>query len=63
MTGWPLAQVLSSHDREALRPLGFYDHDQQLLARIAVDLGKIPAPDVRALAERMLGRIRQLSPT
>ena len=50
-------------DREALRQLGFYDQDQELIAQIAVELGGITAPDLRVLAERMLGRIRELSPT
>jgi hypothetical protein len=58
-----LAQVLSAHDRQTLRQLGFYDHDQQLLAHLTVELGEIADPDLRILAEKMLRRIRELSPT
>ena len=57
-----LAQVLSSRDRELLRRLGFYEHDQQLLAHLTVELGEIVDPEWRALAESMLRRIRSLSP-
>jgi hypothetical protein len=57
-----LAKVLSAHDREALLRVGFYDHDQQLLAHLAVGLGEIGDPDLRVLAEKMLRRIRELSP-
>jgi conflict system STAND superfamily ATPase len=58
-----LAQLLASHDPEALRSLGFYAYDQQLLAHLAVELGAIGEPDLAALAEGLLGRIRALSPT
>lgn len=57
-----LAQVLSSRDRELLRRLGFYEHDQQLLAHLTVELGEISDPELRPLAESMLRRIRSLSP-
>jgi hypothetical protein len=58
-----LAQVLASHDPDALRRLGFYAYDQQLLAHLAVELGAIGDPDLAALAEGLLTRIRALSPT
>jgi hypothetical protein len=58
-----LAQVLSAHDPETLRQVGFDDHDQQLLAHLAVELGELDDPDLRVLAEKMLRRIRELSPT
>jgi hypothetical protein len=56
-----LAQVLLAHDREALRQVGFYERDQALLAHIAVSLGEITDPELEALAESMLRRIRALS--
>ena len=58
-----LVQVLSVYDPEALRGLGFYELDQELLARITVELGAITDPDLRDLAENTLRRIRELSPT
>ncbi len=59
-----LAQVLAAHDREALRRLGFYaDEEQLLLAHLAVDLGEIGDPDLAVLAETLLRRIHELSPS
>ncbi|MGN6870355.1 MAG: hypothetical protein ACTHMY_18350 [Solirubrobacteraceae bacterium] len=58
-----LAQVLASHDPDALRRLGFYAYDQQLLAHLAIELGAVGEPDLAVLAEGLLGRIRALSPT
>jgi hypothetical protein len=58
-----LAQVLERHDPDVLRRLGFYAYDQQLLAHLAVELGALTDPDLAALAEGLLGRIRSLSPT
>lgn len=60
--GLALAQVLSSRDRELPRRVGFYEHDQQLLAHLTVELGAIADPELRALAESMLRRIRSLTP-
>ncbi len=58
-----LAQVLSAYDRQALSEAGFHDHDQQLLAHVAVELGEVGDPELQPLAERVLRRIRELSPT
>ena len=58
-----LAQMLANHDPDALRRLGFYADDQQLLAHLAVELGAIGEPELAALAEGLLRRIRALSPT
>jgi hypothetical protein len=58
-----LAQILASHDPDALRRLGFYNHDQQLLAHLTVELGAVGEPGLAALAEGLLRRIRALSPT
>ena len=58
-----LAQVLAVHDPDALHELGFYDQDQQLLAHVAVELGGIGDPELAGLAENLLRRIRELSPT
>ncbi|MBV8944448.1 MAG: hypothetical protein JOZ95_03445, partial [Solirubrobacterales bacterium] len=57
-----LAQVLSIHDRELLRRLGFYERDQQFLAHLTVELGEIADRELRALSESMLRRVRSLSP-
>jgi hypothetical protein len=58
-----LAEILASHDPDALRRVGFFAYDQQLLAHLAVELGAIGDPDLAVLAEALLRRIRALSPT
>jgi hypothetical protein len=58
-----LAAVLSRTDHQTLSRVGFYDRDQQLLAHVVVELGEVRDPELRALAESMLRRIRELSPT
>jgi hypothetical protein len=58
-----LAAVLSRTDHQTLSRVGFYDRDQQLLAHVVVGLGEVRDPELRALAESMLRRIRELSPT
>ena len=58
-----LAQVLAAHDPGALERLEFYEPPQQLLlAHIAVELGEVTDPDLAALSETLLRRIRELSP-
>ncbi len=58
-----LAQVLAAYDPEALERLEFYEPAQQLLlAHLAVELGEVTDPELVALAENLLGRIRDLSP-
>ena len=56
-----LAQILAVHDPDALERLGF-NEDQSLLAHVAVELGEIDDPDLKPVAETLLGRIRELSP-
>jgi hypothetical protein len=58
-----LAQVVAAHDPNRLRDVGFYDHDEHLLAHLAVELSGIDDPDLTGLAEDLLRRIRELSPT
>jgi hypothetical protein len=58
-----LAQVLATYDPDALTRLEFYEPSQQrLLAHVAVELGEVTDPDLAALAETVLRRIRELSP-
>ncbi len=58
-----LAQILAAHDPDALERLGFYHQDQQLLlAHLALELGETSDPDLKPVAETLLGRIRELSP-
>ena len=54
--------MLSIHDRELLRRLGFYERDQQFLAHLTVELGEIADRELSALSESMLRRVRSLSP-
>jgi hypothetical protein len=58
-----LAQVLDRHDRAALARLGFYEHDQQLLAHVAIEAADLRDDDLRPLAETVLARMRELSPS
>jgi hypothetical protein len=58
-----LAQILATHDLDALERLGFFEPGPQLLlAHLAVDLGEIADPELAGLAENLLRRIRELSP-
>jgi hypothetical protein len=58
-----LAQILAARDPDTLKRLGFYEpRDQLLLAHLAVELGEVSDPDLTALAESLLARIRELSP-
>ena len=59
-----IAEVLRTHDSTTLTTLGFYDRDQELLQRLILRLGQTTAdnPEIRPLAESVLGRIRNLCP-
>jgi hypothetical protein len=59
-----VAEVLRTHDSTTLTTLGFYDRDQELLQRLILRLGQTTAdnPEIRPLAESVLGRIRNLCP-
>jgi hypothetical protein len=57
-----LAQILATHDPDALTRVGFHERDQQLLGHLSLELGEIRDPGLRPLAETMLRRIRELSP-
>lgn len=58
-----LAQVLARHDHPTLKALGFYKRDQLLLAHATIELAEITDSELRALAEGVLDRIRELSPS
>jgi hypothetical protein len=58
-----LAQILATYDPGALERLEFYEPVPQLhLAHLAVELGEFADPNLSALAENVLRRIRELSP-
>jgi hypothetical protein len=57
-----LAQTLNTHDPTALRALGFFERDQELLEQLIPTLRRAGDPDIRALAESMLVRIQELFP-
>lgn len=58
-----LAQILATHDPDALARVGFHDRrDQQLLGHMSIELGGVRDAQLRPLAETMLRRIRELSP-
>ena len=58
-----LAQALAHYDRAALTRLGFYEHDQQLLAHVAIEAAELRDDELRPLAETVLARMRGLSPS
>jgi hypothetical protein len=58
-----LAQVLARNERATLNRLGFYDRDEKLVAHAAIELAEIRDPELWRLAESVLGRIRELSPS
>jgi hypothetical protein len=58
-----LARTLSKHDRNALRALGFFDRDRDLLERMIVTLTRTTSDDeLRPLSEAVLLRIEELVP-
>jgi hypothetical protein len=58
-----LAQILAVHDPGALQRQEFYEPKQQLLlAHLAIEIGEVADPDLKPVAETLLGRIRELSP-
>ncbi len=56
-----LAQTLRVYDPAALIALGFFEHDQALLAQLARTLGRATDEHVRSLAESILTRIQELA--
>ena len=58
-----LVRALARHDRAALERLGFYGHDQQLLAHVAIEAAELRDDELRPLAETVLARMRELSPS
>jgi hypothetical protein len=59
-----LARTLRTHDPDALRALGFYGRDRDLLERTIVTLTRTASTDegVRPLSEAVLLRIEELVP-
>lgn len=56
-----LAQTLRRYDRAALTGLGFFAHDQDLLAHLAQTLQRTIDQDTRSMAESVLSRIQELA--
>jgi hypothetical protein len=58
-----LAQTLSTYDPNALKVLGFFDRDKDLLERLIVTLSQVAANEqLRPLSASVLSRIEELVP-
>jgi conflict system STAND superfamily ATPase len=55
-----VAQILHAYDPGRLAELGFFERDQELLARLTETLARTTDEDTRPLAESILTRIEQL---
>jgi len=56
-----LTETLVQHDPHAVRALGFYDRDQELIARLIPALERVRDPDGKALVESILRRIERVA--
>ena len=56
-----LAQTLLRYAPDTLTALGFFEHDQKLLRRLAETLERTTDQDARPLAESILTRIQELA--
>jgi hypothetical protein len=57
-----LAQTLNKYDPDALRALGFFERDRELIEQLIPTLGGATDEGIRALAESTLARIAELFP-
>jgi hypothetical protein len=58
-----LAQVLARNDLAALNALGFFGREHKLLAHAAIEVAEVKDEELRPLADSVLRRIRELSPS
>ena len=56
-----LTETLVQHDPHAVRALGFYDRDQELIAKLIPVLERVRDPDGKALVESILRRIERVA--